>query len=160
LPLVVQAQALGLPVYLCVRFFKLAARIFGNVVAACLRHTFQCFQVFRRDGATLFDDHAIGWPKDDIILRLLIHVLTQLRTRFAFSRAGYLQLLLASRFDLVLVVRDAVSGIQDVAFAFLFQAIDALDDLLIQVLLKVQHLLVQAHQFLLARLFVDVRYDV
>jgi len=47
-----------------------------------------------------------------------------------------------------------------VTFALFFQAIDAFDDLFIQVLIELHHFFIYAHQFLLARLLVDMRDDI
>src|SRR6266852_3884532 len=78
----------------------------------------------------------------------------------AFALSGRLQFLLTSRLNLLLIDSDAIERVLNFAFTLLFQAIDAYDDLLIQILIEFDEFFIYTHQFLLSGFFVNMCDDI
>src|SRR5947208_16383168 len=114
-----------------------------------------------QDHIPLFDDHLIGGGKEHSLWYGLSHPLSQLRTRFHLSTPRRLQVLLASLFDLKTICRRETR--LGVAYGLITtgpQAVDALDDFVIQALRKSRNVLVDAHQFTLSFFLVDGSDDI
>src|SRR5260370_12545817 len=144
---------------ICFQSIDFAVRIFGDIVAAGLRSPFQCFKVFRRDYVALLDNHPVSWAKDNVFFGLLAYCRPYLGECLAFSLSCCLEFLLAPCLNFLLIRSIAAQRVLNIALTLLFQAIDAFDNPVIQVLIELDQLFIYMHQFLLARFLINMRDD-
>src|SRR5579859_4361578 len=160
LSLVFKLRAFSLAIVFKAGSLNLAAGILGDIITANLCLLFQRFDVLRCDYVTFGHNNLTCWFKNDILFDGLTHCRAQLCQGIAFGLSGRFQLLFAAGLGLYAVFFDAISGFEDIAISFVFQLIDQLYNLIVKVLFQLEKFLVQAHQFTLASILIDISDDV
>ncbi len=161
LPLVLQAQTIHFAPVLKLRLFEFAPRLLDDSVAGGFGDAFEDFEMLWCNDIALFDDYLVGWREDDIVFSFLAHRLTQGRQRIALGLPRCRKILLAALLDLLAIsAGEALLGLPDGAVTLRAQAVDALNNLAVHVLLQFRQFLIQTHEFALARLLVNARNHV